>query len=322
MKSILNISGLLLALTFNLSAQIDTSFYLPKYPTGEDGFVRDIEAFAKITQEEKDTLVDHEIEITLLILEDGTVDDAYVKGNVSQDLKNRVEAAALKLHHFTPAKRKGIYVQSSFVTSLTYNRYFPATYIVRNDSEMVERDLAWSLDIGGYFGGFSGEVSKVYGLGGGMTVGMGILYKDQLINLDLGIGGAQKDGNFVAAEKVIHKANNVFFNYGISYSRYFSINKNQSLRAKIGMGGYSVNVGLIAEDKVYSLSGLDLYSELSYAFTITDQITNTYFAIKKVKHYVIPFVQLHSWLGEEQSKGVFYNIGLRYSFESFGMDPK
>jgi len=303
-------------------AQIDTSYYMPKYPTGQDGLIRDIEAFTPISQEDKDTLIHHTIELTLLILETGKIQDAYAKGNVSKALLDRVENAAMRLHDFIPARSQGGNVQSSFSTSISYNRYFPTSYYVRDTSQLRQSNLAWSMDIGGYVGGFGGNISEVYGTNGGAFFGLGMLVDRNLFNLDFGMGGATKQGEFILPPQVMRESNNVHFYYGFSYSRLLTLRNGNSLRLKLGIGGYSINAGFIAESEVFRFSGLDLYSELAYAFNFSSYLTNSYYSIRKVKHYCTPFIQCHSWRGDEQSEGVLYNVGIRYSFESYAMQPK
>jgi|GEM_PF-6162292 len=295
---------------------------LPQYPTGPEGLLRDIEAFASITQEDKDSLLDNQIELTLLILESGEVGDAYARGNVSDQMLSRVEQASYKLHDFTPAMSRGVAVESSYSTKLTYSRYFPYTLTMLDTSQYEKGDFAWSMDIGGYVGEFSGEISDVYGLNGGMYFGMGVRYKSHLVNMDFGMGGAAKKGSFNLPPEVIRESNNVHFNYGISYSRIFEINTKQSMRAKLGIGGYSINAGFVEENNLYRFNGFDLYGELAYSFQFSKYFTNTYHTLRRIKHFITPFMQLHSWQGDEQSNGLMYNFGLRYSFESYGTRMK
>ena len=322
MKSLFAFAFLIFGLILNVDAQIDTSFYLPKYPTGHDGFVRDIAAFANLTKVEKDSLIDHEIEITLMISDVGHIKDSYAKGMFSSNLLRRIEAASLKLHDFIPARKNGQNIEGTLNTTLSYYRYFPNDMVVQDLSSYEEKYIGWSLDYGAYIGSFKGNIADVYGLNGGLYVGMGAVFDNNLINLDIGIGGAKKNGSFVFPSDVVGESNNAHFFYGVSYSKFFDVTSNQSFRAKIGIGGYAINAGFITEGNLYRLSGLDIYSELAYAFKVGEQTSHSYYHVGRFKHYFTPFIQLHSWSGEVQTKGLFFNAGVRYSLEIFGMKMK
>ena len=322
MKSIIGITLFFFVLVANIDAQIDTSFYMPKYPTGHDGFVRDIAAFANITQEEKDSLIDDEIEITLLILADGSVEDSYAKGPFSSNLLRRIEAASMKLHDFVPAQKNGKSIKGTYNTTMSYYRYYPQDMVVQDMSRYEEKGIGWSLDYGGYIGNFAGNITDVYGLNGGLHVGMGAVFDNSLINFDFGIGGAKKSGSFILPPEVISESNNAHFFYGASYSRFFKVKDNHSFRTKLGIGGYSINAGIVSESNLYRLAGLDIYSELAYAFKVGENTSHSYYRMARFKHYVTPFVQLHSWSGDQQSKGLFFNLGVRYSLEIIGMKLK
>lgn len=306
----------------DLSAQIDTSFYMSRYPTGQDGLVRDIEAFAHITIEEKDTLIGVELEITLIVLADGKVDDVFVRGPVSEELKSRIEASFANLHDFIPARSNGETVKSTFITTFIFSDYHSQSYLRRNASAYEEKTYGWSIDYGIYAGNFTGNISEVYGGNLGLYFGTGLVFENNLINFDFGIGGAYKNGNFVLPPEVIEESNNAHFFYGVSYSRYFDTKPNQSFRTKIGIGGYSINAGLISESNLYRLIGFDIFGEFAYAFKVGEQTSSSYYNVSRYKHYITPFTQLHLWSGEEQSKGLFFNVGVRYSLEIFGMQFK
>ncbi len=303
-------------------AQIDTSFCLAQYPTGKEGLVRDIEAFSKMTEVDKEHLEGKELQITLLISKAGLVKEGYVIGDISADLKQRLEYSIKKLHDFIPARSEGKYVESTYHTVLSFNNFFPQPILVRDLSKYVERSGGWSLELGSYIGNFRGNISEVYGLNGGMNLSAGVVFDNNLINFDFGIGGAQKKENFVLPDNVVAESNDAHFYYGMSYSRFFTMNKNQSVRTKIGVGGYAINAGLISEGNLFRLGGFDTYGELSYAIKVGQSTSVSYFNISRFKHYIAPFVQLHKWMGDDQSKGLFYNLGIKYSLEIFGMNPE
>ena len=300
-------------------AQIDTSFYLAQYPTGQEGLVRDIEAFSKITEEDKEQLEGKEIQITFLISKSGLVKEGYVKGIDSDDLKERLEHSIMQLHDFIPARSKGENVESTYHTVLSFNDYFPQPIFLRDLSKYIEKSGGWSLEFGGYIGDFMGEISDVYGMNGGFVTSTGVVFDNNLINFDFGIGGAQKKKDFVLPDNVVEESNDAHFYYGMSYSRFFPVNKNQSFRTKIGVGGYSINAGFISEGNLFRFGGFDSYGELSYAIKVSQSTSVSYFNVSRFKHYISPFVQLHKWIGDDQSEGFFYNVGIKYSLEIFGM---
>ncbi len=322
MKTLFNTALLFFLFVYTGLGQIDTSFYMAKYPTGQDGFVRDIESFASVTQAEKDTLDDHEVEITLWVMADGKIGDAYAKGNVSQDLIRRVEEAITKLHDFIPARRLGKNVESTFNMTLVFNRYFPQQFLIRDTSDYKEGNIGWSLDWGGYIGSFSGKIEEVYGLNGGIYFGTGIVFDNSQVNFDFGIGGAEKNGDFVLPPEVTEQSNDAHFYYGLSYSKFFDVNSNQIFRTKLGIGGYSVNAGIITEANLFRFAGFDLFGELAYAFKVGEQTSTSYYNVSRFKHYIVPYVQTHLWAGDEQTQGLFFNVGLKYSLEIFGMKMK
>lgn len=315
-------TALLLINLVAVSAQVDSSYYAAKYPTGQEGFIRDMEAFARITNLEKDTITRNDIKVTLRILESGEVAEVSVLGDLNHSLKQRIEAAAEKIYHFVPATRNGLAVESDFNTTLSYDLFLYRRMWNEDLSLYEESKLAWSMDIGGYVGGFEGEVSKVYGLNGGMVFGMGAVCNNYIINFDFGLGGAKKYSDFDFPPEVISESNNVHFYYGISLSKIIDVKPNQSIRTKIGVGGYSINAGLISESNLYRLNGLDIYGELAYAYEFADVKAYGYSKITKSKHYLTPFIQVHSWHGDEQSKGLLFSGGVKYSFESYGMVKK
>jgi len=144
MRLLLSLFTFCFLTAISLSAQIDTSYYLPKYPTGQDGLVRDIVAFSKMTEAEKKSFVDKEIELNMIILIDGAIADAFVRGIDDSDLKARVEGSVSKLHDFIPAKWKGENVQANYTTTLSFDHFFPQPILVRDLSLYEEKAGGWS----------------------------------------------------------------------------------------------------------------------------------------------------------------------------------
>jgi len=140
-----------------------------------------------------------------------------------------------------------------------------------------------------------------------------------LINFDFGIGGAKKKSEFILPDEVVEESNNAHFFYGLSYSRFFEVNKRQNIRTKLGIGGYSINAGVTNEGDLFRLGGFDIYGELAYAIKVGENTSPSYFSISRFKHYISPYVQTHLWSGDDQTEGLFYNVGIKYSLEIFGM---
>lgn len=197
----------------SMNAQIDTTYNIPKYPTGQEGLVRDLEAFSEMTEQEKEDLNGEELQFSLLISKQGAVKECFVKGPVGSDLKKRLEQAALQLYDFIPAERMGEAVASDYHTTLSFSDYFPQPILVRDLSNYQEKIGGWSLDYAGYMGNFNGAIADVYGLNGGFVVGVGVVFNDNLINFDFGIGGAKKRGDFSLPDDVITESNNAHFYY-------------------------------------------------------------------------------------------------------------
>ena len=308
----------LMVLIFNLDlmAQIDTADFIgARYPTGVEGFYRDIEAFAGLSDKDKDFLINNPANLYLEVSVIGTVVGVKIKNEIDTLLGNRIIQAVYKLHDFYPATYRGEPIESILTISFAYRRMEGAEPVLFKPSEnkMV-------IEAGGFIGQYAGRIEYFYGLNGGFNLAYGTTLGSQIISIELILAGNKEQNEFELPSEVVNQSNNVLGFIGIAYGREFKKKSGAALRIKSTFHYSFINAGMKEDESIYRFNGFSPGLELGFHLPVSElHHTELPYHTGFSQNGLLFYTGLQRLIMEgNQADGWWYGIGVKYVFSAYG----
>jgi hypothetical protein len=298
--------------------QIDTADFIgAEYPTGTSGFYRDIEAFSSVTLADKEYLSKSPADIYMEISVIGTIMLAEIHSGIDTNLQERILKGLYRLHDFTPASYRGEPIESILRISFTYEKAPPANPDIWRPSKnkMV-------IEIGGFLGGFAGNIQDKFGINGGMSFGWGVNMDNTILNLEVAFIASQKQQDFYSPPEVVRESNHAIGLLGIGLGKEYRKESGCSLRVKSTVHYGFLNVGFKSDDSLYRLQGISPGIELGYHIPLSRLKPNVQFHTSNlVQHGLLVYGGLQRlYFDGEEADGWFYGLGVKYFLSTYGIE--